>query len=332
MTEKTLLLSKTDIAKVFEWKKITAIDIVKKAFVHHKNKETILPAKISQIFDEESQNRINCMPATLKNYKLSGMKWISVFPNNPLDGLRNVTGKIILSEIEHGFTLAIMDASYITDLRTASVGAVASSYLAMDNAKTIGFIGAGNQARKHLEMIKEIKPQINTCYVSSRRNVTIQEFIEEELKKFPEMTFINCKDEYEQAVQDADIIVTATSTQKDILKADWIKEGALYIHVGGWEDEYAVAKKATKIVCDEWESVKHRSQTLSRMYLEGILKDDDIYSDLGDIIIGNRQGRVNETEFIYFNSVGLSFVDIMFAKYVYDFCKENGIGKEFDFS
>jgi hypothetical protein len=72
-------------------------------------------------------------------------------------------------------------------------------------------------------------------------------------------------------MKEADILVTATSAQAPLLKASWMKPGSFYSHVGGWEDEYAVAKQCDKIVCDDWETIKHRTQTLSRMYKDGEL-------------------------------------------------------------
>ena len=102
-----------------------------------------------------------------------------------------------------------------------------------------------------------------------------------------------------------------------MLKTKDITKGSLYIHVGGWEDEYGVALKADKIVCDDWEVVKHRSQTICRMYKEGIIDDSNIYANLSELIAGNKKGRENDDEFIYFNSVGLSFVDVNFAYYIY---------------
>ena len=326
----TLLLNEEEVKSTFK-EKTVAIDLVEYAFHQRSKNAVLLPNKISQIFDEKTQNRINCMPATLINEKICGVKWVSVFPPNPQYGYKNVSGMIILSEIEHGFPIAVMDGTYITSIRTASVGAVAAKYLARDNSESIGFIGAGSEARKHLEMIKLVRPNINKCYVSSRTEKTVKDFIKIESKQYPDIIFVNCGDDYKSAVVDSDIIVTATSTQKDLLKAKWIKEGALYIHVGGWEDEFAVPLKADKIICDEWENVKHRSQTLSRMFKAGLLNDEKIYANLGEIISGKAVGRQNDKEFIYFNSVGLAFIDMVFAKHVYDRAFYSNIGNEFCF-
>lgn len=264
--------------------------------------------------------------------KLYGIKWVAVFPENPSEGYRNVTGTTILSELERGHTLSVMDSGYLTDIRTAAVGATAAKYLSRIDSKSIGFIGAGQQARRHLDTVLAVRPGIKKCYVSSRTEKTVLDFIDEEKILHPEIEFVNCRDNYKEAVVDADIIVTAISGQCDLLKAEWIKKGAFYIHVAGWEDEYAVAKKASKIVCDEWENVKHRTQTISRMYKEGLLTDDDVYGNLVDIVSGKKSGRENDEEFIYFCSVGLAFIDVAFAKYIYEKARKKGLGVEFSFN
>ena len=119
------------------------------------------------------------------------------------------------------------------------------------------------------------------------------------------------------AASNADIIVTAISGKAPVLKASDITKGGLYIHIGGWEDEHGVAPKADKIVCDDWESSKHRTQTICRMYKDGILKDEDIHANLSEIITNKKCGRENDYEFIYFNSVGLSYIDLNFANTIY---------------
>lgn len=332
MKTDTLILSEDDIKKVFKGNLPAAIDLIEKSLTAKSNGDVIMPDKISQIFDTSTQKRINCMPATLPGENVSGVKWVSVFPENSLRGVRNVSGMIILSELEHGFTKAVMDGTYITNLRTASVGAVAAKYLSSSDSSTIGFIGAGAEARMHLDMIIQVRPGLKKCCVSSRREATVEAFIKTEKEKHPELEFVNCSNDFESAVTGADIIVTATSTQAALLKAEWVKEGALYIHVGGWEDDFGVALKADKIICDEWEAVKHRSQTISLMYKNGLLSDADIYCNIADIVTGAKAGRESRKEFIYFCSVGLAYIDIMFADYSYRMCRELGLGAQFRFN
>lgn len=328
----TLLISAEDQKNVFSNDYSDAVLVVEEALKKRAAGEVVLPDKISVIFDEETQNRINCMPGALLGDKLYGVKWVAVFPENPLKGYRNVTGTMILSELDYGHTLSVMDAGYLTEIRTAAVGATAAKYLSRENSESIGFIGAGQQARRHLDLVKVVRPNLKRCFVSSRTEKTVAAFIEEEKALHPDMEFVACGNSFESAVCDADIIVTAISGQEDVLKAKWIKKGAFYIHVAGWEDEYAVPKSASKIVCDDWECIKHRTQTISRMYKEGLLNDSDIYGNLEDIVTGNIPARENENEFIYFCSVGLAFIDVSFAKYMYEKCKANGTGTEYSFS
>jgi ornithine cyclodeaminase/alanine dehydrogenase-like protein (mu-crystallin family) len=322
------LITREEVESIFNDHPKLPLDLIERAFEEKTKGKVLLPDKISQVFDQKTQNRINCLPATLLSQKVSGVKWVSVFPTNAEKDLLNVTGILLLSSIETGYPLAMIDGTYCTAVRTAAVGAVATNYLSRKDSKIIGFIGAGEQAQMHFKMIKTIR-NIEVCYVSSRRESSEAEFVNNLKNEYPDVDFIICKGDHGKAVQNADIIVTAVSCQQPLLKAQYVKKGATYIHVGGWEDEYAVAQKADKIICDDWESVKHRSQTLSRMYYAGLLKDEDIYGNLDQIISGELVGRENEEEIIYFNSVGLAFIDVMYAYEIYEQCKIKGFGIDY---
>lgn len=322
------LISREDVEALFVDEPEMSIRIVEKAFEERTRGQVLLPDKISQVFNEQTQERINCMPATLLEEQVCGVKWVSVFPPNAEKGLLNVTGIMLLSSLATGYPLAMIDGTFCTAMRTAAVGTTAVKYLARADAAVVGVIGAGEQARMHFKLIKAIRP-IRECYVASRRASSEQAFAKELEAEYPDVRFIACHADYDKAAEKADIIVTAVSCQAPLLKARCVQPGATYIHVGGWEDEYAVVQKADKIVCDEWQAVKHRSQTLSRMYVDGLLKDEDIYADLGDIIAGKQPARENDKEIIYFNSVGLAYIDMMFAHGIYTHCKANNIGKQF---
>lgn len=289
----------------------TAVDVVEKALIAYEEGRVLYPDKTVQIFDEELQSRINILPATLLDEKVCGMKWVSVFPGNPhLFGLQNQSAMILLSSIETGFPIAFMEGALCSNLRTAAVGAVGAKYLARPESREIGFIGAGEMARMHLVGMKTVLPGLKICRVASRTAEREQEFIAQMAPLYPDMEFIACHSSYEKAAVGADVIVTAISGQEPVLHGAWCKKGAFYCHVAGWEDDEDTALRADKIVCDSWSVVKHRTQTISRLYQAGKLRDEDIHADLVDIIAGRKPGRETEDEFIYFNSVGLSFIDV----------------------
>lgn len=179
----------------------------------------------------------------------------------------------------------------------------------------------------HLLGMKSVRPGLKRCKVAAKEAFEEDSFIRDLQNLLPDMEFISCGTNLRTAVEDADIIVTATSAQAPLLKADWIKKGAFYSHVGGWEDEYRVVQLADKIVCDDWETVKHRTQTVSRCYKDGVITDGDIYGNLIDILSGQKPGRENDQEFIYFNAVGLAYTDISIANAMYKKARTAGKGQ-----
>lgn len=325
---KIRFVSQEDVISLFAGNAEAIFNCVESAMLKYIQGKALLPDKVSQIFDQQTQNRINCMPATLMDEKVCGVKWVSVFPTNAAKGLQNVSGIMVLSEIETGFPVAVIDGTFVTVARTAAVGCVAAKYLAPSKVETVGFIGGGEQAKMHFTLLKHLFPSIKECRISSRKEATEDAFINSFVSFTSDVQFVACRNSSQKAASGADIIVTAISGQAPVLKANDITKGGLYIHVGGWEDEYGVALKANKIVVDDWEASKHRTQTICRMYKEGLLKDEDIYANLSELIAGNKEGRNNDDEFIYFNSVGLSFIDVNFANYIYKEAVRRNLGVE----
>lgn len=306
-----------------------AMDTAEEAIRAYSEGDVLFPEKIVQIFNDDTQERINCLPATFKSKRICGMKWVSVFPPNPIKhGIQNLSAVIILSEIEHGFPIAFMEGTLCSNIRVGSIGALAAKHLARQDSRSIGFIGAGEQAKMHLIAMKTAIPSLKECRVAAKLDDEEKQFVEEMSAIIPDIDFSAANSDLQRAIDGADIIVTATSAQAPLFKAKWMKPGAFYSHVGGWEDEYEVAKQCDKIVCDDWETVKHRTQTLSRMYKEGLLTDDDLHANLVELVRGTKSGRENDDERIYFNAVGLAYVDVAIAIAMYKRALEAGLGQD----
>lgn len=306
-----------------------SIEAAEKAMLAYAAGDVLFPEKIVQIFNDETQERINCLPATFKSNKICGVKWVSVFPPNPVKyGMQNLSAVIILSEIEHGFPIAFMEGTLCSNVRVGTMGAIAAKHLAKQDSETIGFIGAGEQAKMHLIAMKTVLPELRLCKIAAKDPSEEIQFVREMSAILPQLRFEQANSDLERATSGADVIVTATSAQAPLLKAAWMKPGAFYSHIGGWEDEYAVASACDKIVCDDWETVKHRTQTLSRMYKDGELADADIYCDLIDLVNGKKEGRTSDQERTYFNAVGLAYVDVGIAMAMHDRALEAGMGQD----
>ncbi len=308
-----------------------AILTAEKTLLAYEEDSILFPEKTVQIFDHASQDRINCLPATLLDEKICGLKWVSVFPRNPkLHDLQNLSAIFVLSEIEKGFPVAVMEGTLASNMRVGAMGAIAAKHLAREDSEVIGFIGAGEQAKMHMLAMKSVRPSLKQCRVASKVAEEEHQFIDELAPLFPDMEFVAADTHSRRAMDGADILVTATSAQAPLLHAEWMKPGAFYSHIGGWEDEYEVALQCDKIVCDDWETVTHRTQTLSRMYKEGLISGSNIHADLHELVSGFKPGRESPDERIYFNAVGLAYVDVAIGLSLYHRAKAAGAGQELD--
>ncbi len=306
-----------------------AMSAAEKAMLAFRRNEILFPEKVVQIFNQDTQERINCLPATLLPQKICGVKWVSVFPDNPRKyGMQNLSAVLILSEIERGFPIAFMDGTLCSNMRVGAMGALAARHLARPDSTSIAFIGAGEQAKMHLIAMKTVFPSLTECRVAAKYSSEEDQFVEEMSPLFADVRFVATSTNGQRAMEGADILVTATSAQAPLLKAAWMKPGAFYSHIGGWEDEYEVARQCDKIICDDWETVKHRTQTLSRMYKDGVLADEDIYANLVEIVAGEKGGRGSAEERVYFNAVGLAYVDVAIAYAMYRRAREAGTGHQ----
>ncbi len=306
-----------------------AMEAAEQAMLAFRRGDILFPEKIVQIFNQDTQERINCLPATLVPEKVCGVKWVSVFPPNPERfGLQNLSAVIILSEIEKGFPLAFMEGTLCSNMRVGAMGGIAAKHLARPDSKSIAFLGTGEQAKMHLIAMKSVLPGLEECRLAAKYEHEEAQFVREMQPLYPDMRFVPSGCQPETAFTGADVLVTATSAQAPLLKAAWMKPGAFYSHIGGWEDEYAVAHQCEKIVCDDWETVKHRTQTLSRMYKDGELTDDRVHANLVELVAGEKPGRESDAERAYFNAVGLAYVDVAIAYAMYERAAAAGAGQE----
>lgn len=306
-----------------------AIDAAESALLAHQRGKVLFPEKIVQIFNEDTQERINCLPATLLAEKVCGMKWVSAFPPNVEKfGLQNLTALFVLSETEKGFPIAVLEGTLASNVRVGAMGGLAARHLAPSEARVIGFIGTGEQAKMHLVAMKTVCPSLVECRVSAKTEEEEHQFVGQLGALLPDIEFKQAGGDHAIAMDGADILVTGTGAQAPLLEAAWMKRGSFYSHIGGWEDEYEVAKQCDKIVCDDWDTVKHRTQTLSRMYKDGELADSDIHANLVEVVAGDKPGRENDEERIYFNAVGLAYVDVAIALATYRRAVEAGKGLE----
>jgi ornithine cyclodeaminase len=254
---------------------------------------------------------------------LYALKEVCVFPGNPARGLDTHLGAVLLHSGETGQLLAVINASAITAIRTAAVSAVATRSLARKDATKLAIIGAGVQARSHLEAIPLVR-KIESIDVFSRTR-----------EKVAQLPGCAVAETVEDAVRDADIIVTATSSKEPVLRREWIKRGA---HINAVGSSIANAREldsatmaASSLFVDRRESTINESGDYLFALREGVIKDDHIRAEIGEVLIGAAPGRTSNDEITLFKSLGLAVEDLAAAAFIYENVKRSGGGKFVDF-
>ena len=314
---KTLLLRRHEIEELLSMKEV--LNVVEKAFKLKAQGKTIMPAKI-YLELPEYQGDFRAMPAYIDGS--AGMKWVSVYPNNRQYNLPAVMATIILCDPRTSYPLAIMDGTYITNMRTGAAGGIAVKYLAKKDSSVIGMVGAGEQAETQLLAISEVLPEIKEVKVFSRTQETRQRFAQKMAAKLN----LNIHPvETVEAATVADIVVTTTYATGPVVKKRHIKPGTHINAIGadakGKQELEADLLKGAKIVIDDFEQACHSGE-INVPLSKGQLKVEDIYSTLGEVAAGMKKGRENDKEITIFDSTGLAIQDIVCAKLVYERAKE----------
>jgi len=263
---------------------------------------------------------IGMMPASLDDAGVMGLKAISVFPGNHATDYDSHQGSVMLFETAHGRLLAMMDAGKITAIRTAAVSGVATRLLAAEDAGELAILGSGVQARTHLEAMR-VARKITAVRVWSRHFEHASAFAAQ-VKAGPgePLAARACKTAQE-AVEGAAIICTVTSATEPVLQGDWISPGAHINAVGSSVpfarelDTAAVANAA--LFVDRRESALNEAGDFLIPNKEGVIGDDHIRGEIGDILLDRISGRSTPQEITLFKSLGLAVEDVASANYIY---------------
>jgi ornithine cyclodeaminase/alanine dehydrogenase-like protein (mu-crystallin family) len=306
-----------------------ALQAVEEAYTLYGQGKVDLPDKVVLDLGEKERGRINALCAYVGgDIDLCGIKWIASFPLNPLKNkMPRATALLILNDSYTGVPLAVMDGTIISSLRTGAVAGVTSKYLANKNSTTAAIIGTSVIARASACAITEAMGDMREIRAYSIDSLAKRHEFAKQISDETDVK-VTVVDSAEGAVKNADIIVTATTADTPIVMSRWIKKGSLFVHLGSYQEEdYETILDSDKIVVDSWQAVKHRrTPTLARMYDAGLIGDQNIYGEIGEITSGKKPGRVLSEERIYCLPIGLGILDIALAGRVYKNAIRNGIG------
>jgi alanine dehydrogenase len=276
---------------------------------------------------EDEPSLIGLMPAhRAGDSPLYSLKTVCVFPDNPQRGLDAHQGTVTLFDGETGEVRALMNASAITAIRTAAVSAVATRLLAREDARELGVLGSGVQARSHLEALRLVR-DFERVRIFSPTAGHAQALADE--------AGAEVAGSAEEAVREADVVVTATSSVKPVLERGWLKDGAHVNVVGGRPPQMRELDTATiadsAFYVDRRESAENEAFDYRDALESGAISPGHIRGEIGEVLIGAAPGRQAPEELTVFRSLGLAVEDLAAAEYVVRRARETGIGTEVAF-
>jgi len=254
------------------------------------------------------------------------LKEIVIVPTNPGRGLDTHMGGVLLHDGETGQLLAIMNASPITEIRTAAVSAVATRALARPQAQRVAILGAGAQARGHVHAMRAVldDPEIR---IWARRLETAEELAGE--------VGATVSPSVDAALFGAEVVCTTTAAKEPIVEKRWIATGAHVNAVGSCFqttrelDTETVAHAS--FFTDRRESCLNEAGDYVLAASEGAVGPAHIKAELGEVLAGMHPGREHEDELTVFESLGIAVEDLASAELVLRRARERGVGAEVDF-
>ena len=254
------------------------------------------------------------------------LKEIVIAPSNGARGLDPHQGAVLLHDGETGVLRAVLNASAITETRTAAVSAVATKLLARPAARRVAILGAGVQARSHAHAMRTVIDDLE-LRVWSRTPAHAEALA-------LESHAVRC-DTVEDAVDGADVVCTCTSAREPIVRRAWLAPGA---HVNAVGSSVPAAREldadlvaAASLFVDRRESTLNESGDYLRAVEEEGIGPDHILAELGELLVGAHQGRRDNDELTLFKSLGLAVEDLAAAALCVDRARERDIGVEVPF-
>jgi ornithine cyclodeaminase/alanine dehydrogenase len=303
-----------------------AIEAVKQGYMSYNNGMILQPPIVS-IEIPENKGEIDIKAGYSREEEIIAVKSAAGFiDNQKLHNMPFIFATISLFHSITGYPICYMDGSLITGYRTGAAGAVAAQCLARKNSSTVGMIGTGAQAKMQVAALIEILP-IKTVMVHGE---TYKDMIT--YKNAMESSFsisVNICDTAEAAVSNADIIVTATPSRTALLQKSWIKPGTHINAIGadmtGKQELEPDIFINAKIVADSIEQCIERGE-IQNPIKAGLIKKEDIYGEIGEILLGRKEGRIDDQEITIFDATGMSAQDIFTASAIYRKATTDNIG------
>lgn len=307
------------------------MEAMEKVFRGLASGECLLPLRQIMWLDERV-GALGMMPCFWGSSGTIGLKAVTFFPGNEGTEYDTHQGAVLLYEIERGRLIAMIDATSITAIRTAAVSGMATKLLARKDAKTLALIGSGVQAGVHLDAMMAIR-QLSHVRVCSRTLERAEAFAKAVASRHS--ISVEATASVREAIDGADIICTVTSSPEPVLQGEWLEPG-MHINAVGSSVSFTreldgAAVQRSKLFVDRRESALNEAGDFVLARKEGLIDDDHILAELGELLTQSAPGRTSEDDITLFKSVGLAIEDLAAARCVYDKAIQDGKGTRISF-
>lgn len=324
-----LILNREDMDHVFHMK--DAIAAAKIAFSSQSTHLVEAPVRTKLAADDDKGVYL-FMPGHVKEVDQTGIKIVSVFPNNHLIGKSNVLATMLLFSEETGEVVAMLDGTYLTQMRTGAASGAATDLLANQKVEKGALFGTGGQAEKQLEAML-VARQFKEVAIYSRNEQMRDHFCEKMQRQFGDLYEVKLTSAKtsDEAIEGADVISTATSSSNPVFNGSQVKKGAHINGVGSYTldmqelDEHLITH-CNKLYVDAYDSYLAEAGDIVVPMRKGLIDVMKVNGELGEVISGAIKGRENPSEITVFKSVGIAPQDIVTASMIYSNALEKGIG------
>lgn len=274
----------------------------------------------------------------LKGSNIFGMKVVSWFGDNPQKGLQPLIGTIMVLDSTTGAPIGLLDGSHITGIRTGAAGAIGAKALARPESKNLMVVGAGHVATFQIAATLMLFPEIERVMVYdglSQENAekfaaSMPEVMKNEFSFDASKVAFSAVTDLPKATAASDIIITVTPSREPIIKKEWVKPGTHFSCIGS--DMSGKEEIDPEIFSDARVFTDDTPQCINVGEIEipvakGILKEEDIAGEIGEILIGKVEGRQNDKQITIFDATGTALLDLLTAKLALTRAEEADLGE-----
>ncbi len=302
-----------------------AIELMKEAFRSLSAGEAVVPLRVNLPQPQKNAQTL-FMPVYLPSAEALGLKMVTIFRDNPAQNLPLIHGMMLVMDGTNGQPMALLDAEYLTALRTGAASGLATDLLARKDATVLAVFGTGAQARTQVEGVAAVRA-LQKVIVFGRNPENTEVFCKELRAKTG--LKIEVAHTPEQLLE-ADIICAATTSNVPVFEHLHLKKGVHINGVGSYRPDAreipGQTMEAATIVVDQRTAAVAEAGDIVLPMKEGLLGDASNFVELGEIILGPKRGRISEDEITVFKSVGNAVQDLAVASYLVGKAQEGNLG------